>query len=134
MRFPRACGDGPQAHDEMDALHTFSPRMRGWSSSDANNAVCLRVFPAHAGMVLPLGRHREVADSFPRACGDGPTKRLAGLGHREFSPRMRGWSSNGRNRILYACVFPAHAGMVPKSMREAGGLIGVFPAHAGMVP
>ena len=70
------------------------------------------VFPAQAGVILlqmPLWR---LWVSFPRASGGDPCGAPVSYSSRSFSPRKRGWSSNGWQRTWNYDVFPAQAGVI----------------------
>ena len=56
MRFPRVCGDVPVTCLLLSRVRRFSPRVRGCSVEYAINQAYNDVFPACAGMFLPLIR------------------------------------------------------------------------------
>ena len=55
-----------------------------------NHGTNVRVFPAHAGMSLPLVQGDAVVEGFPRPCGDEPDNIVVFLYFDGFSPPMRG--------------------------------------------
>ena len=91
-RFPRVCGDVPGGVFYRNIRVLFSPRMRGCSSQVSGCGCQSSVFPAYAGMFLPLGKTHQVTAGFPRVCGDVPRQSTACLTMGVFSPRMRGCS------------------------------------------
>ena len=115
MSFPRIRGDVPCLFIRQYRSGSFSPHTRGCSDVLEFFVVVESVFPAYAGMfsmVLPpqLGGKR-----FPRIRGDVPMfQGQYGQGGM-FSPHTRGCSL-----CHWVCgeqygVFPAYAGMFPKS-------------------
>ena len=88
---PRACGDGPPPTTWTMGKWWCSPRMRGWPGG-ARVMLWLRaVFPAHAGMAQRNTSAAAICARVPRACGDGPLRRVLDGTFYECSPRMRGW-------------------------------------------
>ena len=93
--------------------YAFSPRMRG----------CSHLWVSHQ----PLGV------SFPRVCGDVPSRRTVRVRGPLFSPRMRGCSAANGKTVYPNAVFPAYAGMFlrPVSSASTGPC---FPRVCGDVP
>ena len=109
--FPRVCGDVPHVNETLTLDEEFSPRMRGCSAQGQHRDRGFRVFPAYAGMFLPLPLLSDQDLGFPRVCGDVPGVYRFSFCPCTFSPRMRGCSDicgYGEVRIE---VFPAYAGM-----------------------
>ena len=114
-------------------VQVFSPRVRGWTGRRR-------------------GAHRRPG-SFPRACGDGPSK-VKALAEKNrfsprvrgwtvnrkliefkdaFSPRVRGWTADGPKPSLCPKVFPARAGMDRKTYL-LNGMFKSFPRACGDGP
>ncbi|CCH29285.1 hypothetical protein BN6_19655 [Saccharothrix espanaensis DSM 44229] len=170
---PRASGGGPRSHRPWRTSLRSSPRERGWSRAQYPSYAYQRVFPARAGVVPPPAPAGSPATGLPCASGGGPVGRELWLHHSMSSPRERGWSSSPScatsprkssprergwslpavQRLGWRRVFPARAGVVPRtrsrgsptptssprergwSCRGGGGSIwaAVFPARAGVV-
>ena len=92
VRFPRACGDGPQLA--------------------AGSILSFYVFPAHAGMDRNQTQTTGAYWPFsPRMRGWTETVTPVRERTRTFSPRMRGWTAAPAAAPEHGAVFPAHAGM-----------------------
>ena len=50
----------------------FSPQVRGWSCSFGFDILDQSVFPAGAGVILPLFIEASAISGFPRRCGGDP--------------------------------------------------------------
>ncbi len=48
------------------------------------------LFPACAGVILPLAVNRKCSASFPRVCGGDPIQTFYNKDFNLFSPRVRG--------------------------------------------
>ena len=132
-RFPRVCGDVPQPGHAPEAILEFSPRMRGCSDKGLTGGLLYRVFPAYAGMFLPVRGGEVSTTRFPRVCGDVPFAENVNFSSHEFSPRMRGCSA-GKTRPCNAVkVFPAYAGLFPPRW-SPGWTNTCFPRVCGDVP
>ena len=78
------------------------------------------------------GNHHEIL-SFPRVCGDVPPAGPRPWRRYMFSPRMRGCSSSGNQRMRFSSVFPAYAGMFRLAF-QLHALHACFPRVCGDVP
>src|SRR5690606_15834008 len=92
--------------------------MRGWTGKESASRAILSVSPAPAGMALSARGARRRQCSFPRACGDGPSRVPGAALTAGFPPRMRGWTLDLVGRALGLEVSPAHAGMDPTPPAE----------------
>ncbi len=98
------------------------------------------MLPAPAGVVPEPARQLDRARRAPRACGGGPTVRLAMLSAPVCSPRLRGWSFWRQHGCQAAAVLPAPAGVVPPrrpasaSRRSAPRACGGGPAPGAVRP
>ena len=110
---PRACGDGPVMRAEKVYATSASPRLRGWTPVQPDARQRAPGFPAPAGMDPGMRKFDAVCFGLPRACGDGPRGRYTSQPLRPASPRLRGWTSEGRPRRGGDSGFPAPAGMDP---------------------
>ena len=131
-RFPRASGDVPVTEDSAGNIIVFSPRERGCSQEKLVGLERRNVFPARAGMFLcghgsPFGIR-----CFPRASGDVPNSAAVAPVVVPFSPRERGCSGAQHLLVVGDIVFPARAGMFPKTRRSGCGRSG-FPRASGVV-
>ena len=91
------------------------------------------VFPAHAGMFRLLNLGGISIMCFPRARGDVPQYVTSSRLRKRFSPRTRGCSAYEVFHCKSNCVFPAHAGMFPKT-HHWFWLPARFPRARGDVP
>src|SRR5260221_463555 len=55
----------------------------------------------------------------PRVCGDGPCTTSRPTPGRGYSPRVRGWTHESLRQDARRDVFPACAGMDPRTLRRA---------------
>ena len=72
VRFPRVRGDVPEGQNEPPVAQKFSPRARGCSRLLLHHRRISTVFPACAGMFLPLRPQPRISKRFPRVRGDVP--------------------------------------------------------------
>ena len=70
LRFPRVCGDVSHENGQRPIEESFSPRMRGCFYIKAYYHGDGSVFPAYAGMFLPVKSNKLRSPGFPRVCGD----------------------------------------------------------------
>ena len=89
--------------------------MRGSTRTHPARVGAWGVYPAHAGIDLFTGMAPERRSSLPRACGDRPDKLHSRPCVEQSTPRMRGSTPAGTQRISLALVYPAHAGIDPMS-------------------
>ena len=90
--FPRVRGDVPKYLAALKIVQQFSPRARGCSESQPHQSASTGVFPACAGMFLPIKAPMATTTSFPRVRGDVPCPRATAGFLIRFSPRARGCS------------------------------------------
>ena len=109
--FPRVRGDVPVTNTFNELAGPFSPRARGCSPKQKPLAGTLVVFPACAGMFLPVSWANWTAWGFPRVRGDVPLPQVQQLRLIVFSPRARGCSLAKLIIDRIRTVFPACAGM-----------------------
>lgn len=72
-------------------------------------------FPANAGVNPGSGFESGLFDSFPRTRGGEPMGKIAALRARDFSPHKRGWTLVFVYVMYPVDLFPAQAGVNPKS-------------------
>ena len=111
----------------------FPPRERGWSPTPRSDHHEHRVSPARAGMVPFRASRPSRCRSFPRASGDGPSRRPRLMLCDVFPPRERGWSLDPAAVIGIRLVSPARAGMVPWQA-PSGSQHPCFPRASGDGP
>ena len=132
-RFPRMRGDVPGQEASGTEIEMFSPHARGCSSSLNATPVRASVFPACAGMFLWHPLVCMCTSGFPRMRGDVPI----GFPDRHtqvvFSPHARGCSWQGLDMSSSTQVFPACAGMFPRTWRRFTDSMR-FPRMRGDVP
>ena len=92
------CGGDPSHFLYILQLKNFSPHVRGWSSQKRSISVNQRLFPACAGVILPI------------VC------RYCAVIY--FSPHVRGWSLKRFNQAIKAQLFPACAGVIPLQCQQ----------------
>ena len=109
--FPRVRGDVPVLDQRQQIKTMFSPRARGCSQHDLCAFLPSPVFPACAGMFLPILTWFAPLAGFPRVRGDVPGKTYLFSLKGAFSPRARGCSPVQAGRPFALRVFPACAGM-----------------------
>ena len=112
-RFPRIRGDVPATAPTAMARRWFSPHTRGCSALDKARLEANKVFPAYAGMFLPLRCSKPLRFGFPRIRGDVP----------KHIPQV----------YCPVLVFPAYAGMFLMWILGVG-VWGCFPRIRGDVP
>ena len=132
-RFPRIRGDVPLPDGINMKLTAFSPHTRGCSVSPVSQLREARVFPAYAGMFLPVHDREHRTASFPRIRGDVPAATDEHSQVVTFSPHTRGCSALRIDTNQDSRVFPAYAGMFRLLTLRACGGIG-FPRIRGDVP
>ncbi len=118
-RAPRACGVGPDPYEDVWALRTCSPRVRGWSRRELRLDGRAQALPARAGLVPTSWCPLSIWSRAPRACGDGPGSRRTTTSGVVCSPRVRGWARRHEQGLHLRHVLPARAGLfrVPRSGR-----------------
>ena len=114
--FPRVRGDVPLLLVCSPQSLSFSPRARGCSRLQKALETIPDVFPACAGMFLRVHATVRFHTSFPRVRGDVPPIASIISEARRFSPRARGCSDGMRFCDHDLGVFPACAGMFPRSL------------------
>ena len=110
-RFPRMCGDGPDAAAARGDDPVFPPHVRGWTVSAVRRVRPPKVSPACAGMDPGIGLQLRTPAGFPRMCGDGPGVTLISGSNLEFPPHVRGWTRPTSSTTRPSRVSPACAGM-----------------------
>ncbi len=90
LRAPRACGDGPYNATPHRTTTLCSPRVQGWSRQRPVPAAQHPVLPTRAGMVPAASSIDHPPRRAPRACGDGPPRKVDAPQLTECSPRVRG--------------------------------------------
>ena len=111
----------------------FSPHTRGCSAAQRITPTRHNVFPAYAGMFLLPNHPPPGSRRFPRIRGDVPALQVEIAGGFLFSPHTRGCSRLGHRLACWRCVFPAYAGMFPRSSGNHLAVCG-FPRIRGDVP
>ncbi len=111
----------------------FSPRARGCSVDYGTRRLLAAVFPACAGMFLPILTRAMKNPGFPRVRGDVPIRIWATQSNAKFSPRARGCSFTATLSVTARQVFPACAGMFPDQCSQYR-LRWCFPRVRGDVP
>ena len=113
--FPRIRGDVPFSESVRETIREFSPHTRGCSDARIPVLTDDAIFPAYAGMFRrTLGADRKDA-GFPRIRGDVPDATRPFSVSSTFSPHTRGCSGVPNTKDTMKWVFPAYAGMFPKS-------------------
>ena len=89
----RTCGGDPYLFFYAVCIFEYFPHMRGWSYGGFIMCKLLKVFPAHAGVILSWSYTKVSMMCISRTCGGDPDqlKDLAGMV--KYFPHMRGWSS-----------------------------------------
>ena len=131
--FPRVRGDVPVLDQRQQIKTMFSPRARGCSQHDLCAFLPSPVFPACAGMFLPILTWFAPLAGFPRVRGDVPGKTYLFSLKGAFSPRARGCSPVQAGRPFALRVFPACAGMFLGGCGRWRAGVG-FPRVRGDVP
>lgn len=113
---PRASGGVSVAGPRRAACATSSPRKRGcfrhvWTVPDEQ-----RVFPAQAGVFLYPGSLMMIHGGLPRASGGVSRKRPRRRRPCESSPRKRGCFQDAWIYVSDEQVFPAQAGVFPRTI------------------
>ena len=110
---PRACGANLVLSFIIISVGGSSPRMRGKHIRTVENAVKVRIIPAHAGQTGLLAQWLERHSDHPRACGANVSVVWVDLSVCGSSPRMRGKLGGGAGLRTRVRIIPAHAGQTP---------------------
>ena len=92
--FPHVRGDVPASGLSPMVARWFSPRTRGCSVLPPGRAARYPVFPACAGMFLPIKLTRFLSASFPHKHEDLPPLKTGNFSTGEYSPHKREHSGN----------------------------------------
>jgi len=113
LSLPRMRGDRPYMYPSSVKRITFTPHARGSTLGVSNHAVCLRVYPACAGIDPRSTPSMAKSVSLPRMRGDRPDTAGRGRAPHQFTPHARG-STHDEHRVAAAdWVYPACAGIDP---------------------
>ena len=104
-------GDRPSVKGYTEHTSVFTPHARGSTFSHFYDSNDLLVYPACAGIDLPLTSQGKASPCLPRMRGDRP--HLSQLGHRKlrFTPHARGSTFGEGIYRTHVCVYPACAGI-----------------------
>ncbi len=128
---PHACGGGPLTGLDGWSKASYSPRMWGWTPAADTALVVEGVFPTHVG-VDPEAEHQfAVLTSIPHACGGGPTYPACAMRSWRYSPRMWGWTREGKIYTVFQAVFPTHVGVDPGWPRASIAIVCIPHACGG---
>ena len=94
--------------------------------------LCLRVFPAGAGVIPKLVDYPAEPVSFPRRCGGDPICKPKLVYRWMFSPQVRGWSYPTLDIKKDGTVFPAGAGVIRRPTRFTSSTV-QFPRITGVI-
>ena len=108
----RVCGDDPEFPGRKLSSTKFVPRMRGWSQYTLYKFWHCSICPAYAGMILGWKENKAIRNYLSRVCGDDPRWFREKKRAYTFVPRMRGWSSDGKETLKDISICPAYAGMI----------------------
>ena len=112
--FSRTRGCDPIVNGQEMTAKVFFPHTRVWSRWYRINALSVRVFPAHAGVIPFDKKPCKSTLSFSRTRGGDPSLGVKGTFDAEFFPHTRGWSYAPKFESRWRIVFPAHAGVILK--------------------
>ena len=141
--FPACAGVVPRRVKPASNPPGSSPHARGWSRHNRGHLVRHLVFPACAGVVRGFGFTVFGIVSLPRMRGGGPKLDKPEPVLTPSSPHARGWSGRSGPSGPGKPVFPACAGVVPRSpltarfkvslprMRGGGPAVRIRRAGAG---
>ncbi len=118
QRLPRAGGDGPNARREPPLPEWAPPRRRGWTQGLGRMERSSAGSPAQAGMDPSRPSTSCTRRRLPRAGGDGPRTKRAGMAAERAPPRRRGWTRRARALRRRDAGSPAQAGMDPSVARQ----------------
>ena len=110
----RTCGGDPHHRKEGGFILQYFPHMRGWSFLIKIGFGIIQVFPAHAGVILSLLPLAKNHLGISRTCGGDPQVWEVYGDYSAYFPHMRGWSQWPFGFVVQVCVFPAHAGVIPR--------------------
>ena len=108
LRLPRMRGDRPSCVLPDTKIPQFTPHARGSTLSGIKIYPRNFVYPACAGIDLPLPGIFEYAGSLPRMRGDRPFA-LSSAARLSSLPRMRGDRPTTRKWLRYLRAFTPHA-------------------------
>ena len=130
---PRAGGGVPGIGWKCGHARPSSPRRRGCSLHLFHASPSVPVFPAQAGVFLPLLHPCKHNNGLPRAGGGVPWMKHTREAGRSSSPRRRGCSLFYNAELMYFIVFPAQAGVFPLTSYR-WGMASCLPRAGGGVP
>ena len=107
---PRACGEYFLVVQQcLDAIGS-PPRMRGILARSEEEALHVRITPAHAGNTDPARSYYASYEDHPRACGEYAMSAVVIRASSGSPPRMRGIPQRNGADIVSKRITPAHAG------------------------
>ena len=131
-RLPRARGGVPGLGVPVYKAAPSSPRTRGCSHGTHTPLVTLSVFPAHAGVFPCWSSGASSGICLPRARGGVPASFVMNVSYSSSSPRTRGCSRTIFRIVRVDQVFPAHAGVFPRSALTSPRQTGLPRARGGV--
>ena len=120
-------GDRPIVLATSVVNQTFTPHARGSTLGVSNHAVCLRVYPACAGIDLRDHLTARSTMSLPRMRGDRPWQEAFLSVVMEFTPHARGSTLQKKLALWCKPVYP-HARGSTGNTPARRSLIKVYPA------
>ena len=90
IHFPRVCGDQPREGAAFEQVSQFTPHARGSTQPQDQSSQCPAIYPACAGINLPLGEYDGIKSHLPRMRGDYPWIQCSCNGAKGFTPHVRG--------------------------------------------
>ena len=129
---PRVSG-GVSAMKFASAIGVFySPRQRGCFHREHDQTLKLVLFPASAGVFLlpsPIGR---AALAIPRVSGGVSIRPSAEAAKYGYSPRQRGCFREGHRATAQKRLFPASAGVFPRSCAASFAIVAIPRVSGGV--
>ena len=104
----------PKISDRVSFIYVeqFFPHTRGWSPNLFQRRILYHVFPAYAGVILPLLLRYSLPICFSRIRGGDPVTFRLVTDYSLFFPHTRGWSRCSQHPCHFGRFFPAEAGVI----------------------
>ena len=108
---PRMRGDQPAVVARRPVSFAFTPHARGSTPLKLQSLLTKKIYPACAGINLPLGEYDGIKSHLPRLRGDYPWIQCSCNGAKGFNPHVRGSTRRLFTFIGPRFIYPACEGI-----------------------